>query len=80
MSPHPWTDAELSLAAAIRQPCLWGAPDPILDRNMQPLQLDAASAALLRAVAEQPGVPLGTLAEPALVRDLVDRQLLLLQR
>ncbi len=80
VSPHPWTDAELSLAAAIRQPCLWGEPDPILDRNMQPLQLDAASAALLRAVAEQPGVPLGTLAEPALVRDLVDRQLLLLQR
>ena len=80
VSTSPWTDAELRQASAIRQPCLWGEPDPVLDRNMQPIQLDAASAALLRAVKTQPGVPLGSLAEPALVRDLVDRHLLLLQK
>ena len=80
ISTSQWTDAELTQASAIRQPCLWGEPDPILDRNMQPLQLDAASTALLRAVEKQPGVPLGSLAEPALVRDLVDRHLLLLRR
>ena len=79
--PKPcWSDAALQRASAIRQPCLWGEPDPILDRNMQPIQLDGAAAALLRAVENQPGVPLGSLAEPALIRDLVDRHLLLLRR
>ena len=79
--PKPcWSDASLQRASAIRQPCLWGEPDPILDRNMQPIQLDGAAAALLRAVENQPGVPLGSLAEPALIRDLVDRHLLLLRR
>ena len=61
------------------QPCLWGEPDPILGRNMEPIQLTESDRALLRAVVDQPGTQLGALAEPAQIRDLADRQLLLLQ-
>ena len=72
-------DAELSQAAAIRQPCLWGEPDPILGLNMEPLQLTSEAKKLLRALPDQPETPLGELAEPDLIRDLVDRQLILLR-
>ena len=72
------SDAELSQARAIRQPCLWGAPEPILDRNMEPLQLTPPLQALLRDHAERPDACLGNLAEPDVVRQGVERQLLLL--
>jgi len=75
----PLTDEALRAAHGLRQPCLWGEPDPILDRNMQPLQLSDAERQLLRSVHEQPDTPLGGLAEPAMIRDLAARQLLLLK-
>ena len=74
-----WTDDALCAATAVRQPCLWGEPDPILGRNLEPIQLSEASLRLLRAVSEQPETPLGHLADAAVIRDLVDRQLLLLK-
>ena len=74
-----WSDAQLEAATGIRQPCLWGEPDPILGRNMEPLQLTADAKALLTAVVDTPMVPLGQLAPAALIRELVDRQLILLQ-
>ena len=46
---------------------------------MQPLQLSDAERQLLRSVDEQPETPLGALAEPAVIRDLAARQLLLLK-
>ena len=72
-----WTDDALRAATALRQPCLWGDPDPILGRNLEPIQLSEAGLKLLRDVNEQPETPLGQLADPAVIRDLVDRQLLL---
>ena len=76
--PH-WSDDGLRQARGVIQPCLWGEPDPILGRNMEPIQLTESDRALLRAVVDQPGTQLGALAEPAQIRDLADRQLLLLQ-
>ena len=75
----PLSDQALRAAHGRRQPCLWGEPDPILDRNMQPLQLNDEERQLLRRVDEQPETPLGALAEPAVIRDLAARQLLLLK-
>ena len=75
----PLSDEALRAAHGRRQPCLWGEPDPILDRNMQPLQLNDEERQLLRCVDEQPETPLGALAEPAVIRDLAARQLLLLK-
>ena len=46
---------------------------------MQPLQLSDAERQLLRSVHDQPDTPLGELAEPAVIRDLAARQLLLLK-
>ena len=74
-----WSDEALGQARGVVQPCLWGEPDPILGRNMEPIQLTEADRTLLRTVAEQPDQTLGALAAPAQIRDLVDRQLLLLQ-
>ena len=74
-----WSDDGLRQARGVIQPCLWGEPDPILGRNMEPIQLTESDRALLRAVVDQPGTQLGALAEPAQIRDLADRQLLLLQ-
>ena len=79
VQPASWSDAALQDVKGVRQPCLWGEPDPILDRNMQPLQLSDAERQLLRRVHEQPDTPLGALAEPAVIRDLAARQLLLLK-
>ena len=75
----PLSDQALRAAHGRRQPCLWGEPDPILDRNMQPLQLNDEERQLLRCVDEQPETPLGALAEPAVIRNLAARQLLLLK-
>ena len=77
LNPTLWTDDALRAATALRQPCLWGDPDPILGRNLEPIQLSEAGLKLLRDVSEQPETPLGQLADPAVIRDLVDRQLLL---
>ena len=74
-----WSDEAIGQARGICQPCLWGEPDPILGRNMEPIQLSGAERALLRAVADQPEAALGELAEPDQIRGLVDRQLLLLR-
>ena len=74
-----WSDAELEAATAIRQPCLWGEPDPILGKNMEPLQLSDEDRTVLASVTANPQVPLGQLAPAALLRQLVDRQLILLQ-
>ena len=74
-----WSDDGLRQARGVIQPCLWGEPDPILGRNMEPIQLTESDRAILRAVVDQPGTQLGALAEPAQIRDLADRQLLLLQ-
>ena len=74
-----WSDEAIGQARGICQPCLWGEPDPILGRNMEPIQLSGADRALLRAVADQPEAALGELAEPDQIRGLVDRQLLLLR-
>ena len=79
VQPASWSDAALQDVKGVRQPCLWGEPDPILDRNMQPLQLSDAERQLLRRVHEQPDTRLGALAEPAVIRDLAARQLLLLR-
>ena len=79
VQPASWSDAALQDVKGVRQPCLWGEPDPILDRNMQPLQLSDAERQLLRRVHEQPDTPLGALAEPAVIRDLAASQLLLLK-
>ena len=79
IEPATLSDEALSAAQGLRQPCLWGEPDPILGRNLEPIQLSEQERDLLRAVGDQPGTALGTLAEPALIRDLVDRQLLLLR-
>jgi len=74
-----WSDADLEAATAVRQPCLWGEPDPILGRNMEPIQLTAEAKALLAAVTDSATGPLGQLAPAPLIRELVDRQLILLQ-
>ena len=79
VQPRQWSDAELEAATAIRQPCLWGEPDPILGKNMEPLQLSEKERTVLVAVTANPQVPLGQLAPAALLRQLVDRQLILLQ-
>ena len=79
VEPRVWSDEAIRQARAIRQPCLWGEPDPILGRNMEPIQLSDADRALLRAVSEQPESVLGGLAEIDQIRDLVERQLLLLR-
>ena len=73
------TDQEIASARGLRQPCLWGEPDPILGRNMEPISLSAAAKDLLRSVDEQPDTPLGSLGAKDLLRDLVDRQILLLR-
>lgn len=74
-----WSDADLEAATAVRQPCLWGEPDPILGRNMEPIQITAEAKALLAAVTCSATGPLGQLAPAPLIRELVDRQLILLQ-
>ena len=79
VQPRQWSDAELEAATAIRQPCLWGEPDPILGKNMEPLQLSDEDRTVLAAVTANPKVPLGQLAPAALLRQLVERQLILLQ-
>ena len=79
VQPRQWSDAELEAATAIRQPCLWGEPNPILGKNMEPLQLSEEDRTVLAAVTANPQVPLGQLAPAALLRQLVDRQLILLQ-
>ena len=79
VQPRQWSNAELEAATAIRQPCLWGEPDPILGKNMEPLQLSDEDRTVLAAVTANPQVPLGQLAPAALLRQLVDRQLILLQ-
>ena len=79
VQPRQWSDAELEAATAIRQPCLWGEPDPILGKNMEPLQLSDEDRTVLAAVTANPQVPLGQLAPAALLRQLVERQLILLQ-
>jgi SAM-dependent methyltransferase len=73
------TDDELAAAKGLRQPCLWGEPDPILGRNMEPIQLSDAAKDLLRCVDAQPDAALGSMGSPDLLRDLVDRQILLLR-
>ena len=78
VEPRSWDNEVLKSARAIRQPCLWGDPDPILGRDMEPISLNSEAKALLHRVAEQPATPLGDLAPLPLVRDLVERQILLL--
>ena len=73
------TDEDLLQSHGLRQPCLWGEPDPILGTNMEPLQLSADERALLQALQEQPEAPLGSLAQPMVIRSLVDRRLVLLK-
>lgn len=73
------TDAELAAAKGLRQPCLWGEPDPILGRNMEPIQLSDAAKELLRCVDAQPDASLGSMGSADILRDLVDRQILLLR-
>ena len=46
---------------------------------MEPIQLSDADRSLLRNVAEQPEEKLSALASPDQIRNLVDRQLLLLR-
>ncbi len=75
----PLSDEALRAAHGLRQPCLWGEPYPILDRNMQPLQLNDLERQLLISIHDQPDTPLGALAAPAVIRDLAARQLLLLK-
>ena len=79
LSTSSRTDQEIASARGLRQPCLWGEPDPILGRNMEPISLSAAAKDLLRSVDEQPDTPLGSLGAVDLLRDLVDRQILLLR-
>ena len=73
------TDAELAAARGLRQPCLWGEPDPILGRNMEPIQLSDAAKELRRCVDAQPDAALGSMGSADILRDLVDRQILLLK-
>jgi SAM-dependent methyltransferase len=73
------TDADLAAARGLRQPCLWGEPDPILGRNMEPIQLSDAAKELLRCVDAQPDAALGSMGSADLLRDLVGRQILLLR-
>ena len=73
------TDADLAAARGLRQPCLWGEPDPILGRNMEPIQLTDAAKELLRCVDAQPDAALGSMGSADILRDLVDRQILLLR-
>ena len=73
------TDADLAAARGLRQPCLWGEPDPILGRNMEPIQLSDAAKELLRCVDAQPDAALGSMGSADILRDLVDRQILLLK-
>jgi SAM-dependent methyltransferase len=73
------TDADLAAARGLRQPCLWGEPDPILGRNMEPIQLSDAAKELLRCVDAQPDAALGSMGSADILRDLVDRQILLLR-
>ena len=73
------TDVELAAARGLRQPCLWGEPDPILGRNMEPIQLSDAAKELLRCVDAQPDAALGSMGSADILRDLVDRQILLLK-
>ena len=77
--PSVRTDADLAAARGLRQPCLWGEPDPILGRNMEPIQLSDAAKELLRCVDAQPDAALGSMGSADLLRDLVDRQILLLR-
>ncbi|BEV36752.1 class I SAM-dependent methyltransferase [Synechococcus sp. M16CYN] len=79
IEPKYWNDAELSAARAIRQPCLWGEPDPILGRNMEPILLSSEAKNLLRAVDTQPDAALVDMGSISVARDLVDRQILLLR-
>ena len=79
IEPAALSDDALLQAHGLRQPCLWGEPDPILGTNMEPLQLSSEERALLQRLQEQPDAPLGTLAEPSVIRRLVDRRLVLLQ-
>ena len=53
--------------------------DPILGTDMEPLQLSNEERELLQRLQEQPDAPLGTLAEPTVIRRLVDRRLVLLK-
>ena len=78
ITPRIWNDDMLRSARAMRQPCLWGEPDPVLGRDMEPIALCSDAKDLLRRIAEQPDRPLGELAPVALIRDLVQRQILLL--
>ena len=73
------TDADLAAARGLRQPCLWGEPDPILGRNMEPIQLSDAAKELLRCVDAQPDAALGSMGSADILSDLVDRQILLLR-
>ena len=79
ITPPVLSDDDLGRAHGVRQPCLWGEPTPILGLNMEPLQLSDQERALLLSLQEQPDAVLGTLAEPAVIRALVDRQLVLLR-
>ena len=74
-----WSNDELMRARAIVQPCLWGKPQPILGKNMEPLELNKETINVLRKVEESPHLPLAEIASAEVVRDLVDRQLLLLR-
>ena len=79
VTTRAWSDQELKAAKGVLQPCLWGEPDPILGRNMEPIQLGVEARRLLQRLAETEDVPLGRLADVALIRDLVDRDLILLR-
>ena len=79
IEPAVLTDEALLQSHGLRQPCLWGEPDPILGTNMEPLQLSNEERELLQRLQEQPDAPLGTLAEPTVIRRLVDRRLVLLK-
>ena len=79
IEPAELSDDALLQAHGLRQPCLWGEPDPILGTNMEPLQLSNEERELLQRLQEQPDAPLGTLAEPSVIRRLVDRRLVLLK-
>ena len=79
IEPAALSDDALLQAHGLRQPCLWGEPDPILGTKMEPLQLSNDERELLQRLQEQPDAPLGTLADPSVIRRLVDRRLVLLQ-
>jgi hypothetical protein len=46
---------------------------------MEPIQLSDAAKDVLRCVDAQPNAALGSMGSPDLLRDLVDRQILLLR-